>query len=126
MELKRIVYLVNEAFNVDIMIKSRKRDVVMARAVYYWVAKNTTSHSLTTIGEFVNKDHATVIYSLNSIEDWILYDKFYKRKVDLIKKNVFNRLTLKEFEQKKLNEKYKLLKIARQLLSKRIENLTKV
>ena len=98
----------------------------MARAVYYWVAKNTTSHSLTTIGEFVNKDHATVIYSLNSIEDWILYDKFYKRKVDLIKKNVFNRLTLKEFEQKKLNEKYKLLKIARQLLSKRIENLTKV
>lgn len=126
MELKRIVYLVNEAFNVDIMIKSRKRDVVMARAVYYWVAKNTTSHSLTTIGEFVNKDHATVIYSLNSIEDWILYDKFYKRKVNLIKKNVFNRLTLKEFEQKKLNEKYKLLKIARQLLSKRIENLTKV
>ena len=55
----------------DILSKSRKREVVAARQAYCYYAKQRTNHSLLVIGDLVDRDHATVIHSINKIEDLI-------------------------------------------------------
>ena len=51
-----------------IIIKNNKRDASMARHIYCYFAKYYTGYSLRKIGEFVSRDHATVIHSCKAIE----------------------------------------------------------
>lgn len=67
MELEKIKELVEDYYGLDILLKSRKKLYVQARAVYYYLAREFTDNSLKTIGEIVGKDHATVLYFLSEI-----------------------------------------------------------
>lgn len=52
----------------DILAKTRRREVVIARQVAMYLVKNYTSHSLSSIGtHFGKRDHSTVIHALQSI-----------------------------------------------------------
>lgn len=74
MELEKIKELVEDYYGLDILLKSRKKLYVQARAVYYYLAREFTDNSLKKIGEIVGKDHATVLYFLSEIN--------YMRKFD--------------------------------------------
>lgn len=62
--------------------KSRKRELVDLRFVYYRRAKEITTASLAAIGREVNRDHATVLHGVEEAHDvravQELYDRCYK------------------------------------------------
>lgn len=83
-ELKRIV---NDAFLVDIEIESRKRDVVDARKVYSKILRDS-GYSYESIGKTINKNHATIMHYVKTIEHLMSYDQILRNKY-IACKNVF-------------------------------------
>lgn len=70
--------------------KYRGREVVDARAIYYYLSKVFTSKSYYYIGEKVNRDHASAIHGFNQLVDLVDFgDKELKTKLNDIKK-VYN------------------------------------
>jgi hypothetical protein len=56
----------------DISIKTNKRDYVIARGIFFTVAKKRTPHvPLNKIGSYVGKDHAGVINSCNKLPEYL-------------------------------------------------------
>lgn len=59
-------------FDVDIMVKSRKRQVIKARTVYYTLMKKYTEYTLKRIAinhnRFEKQDHSTVIHAIEKIK----------------------------------------------------------
>lgn len=85
MELKQIIKLVNKHFNCDIRQNKRDRELVMARAVYFWLAKNVCKISMKKIGAAVGRDHASVLYGLANLDNWIRFDDFFRIDFETIK-----------------------------------------
>ena len=84
--------LVCEYFEVPVeMVKSktRKREIVQARQISMYLAKSHTKTSLKSIGEFFGgRDHSTVIYACQTVEDLIDTDKKFKAYVNDIQKKL--------------------------------------
>lgn len=84
--------LVCEYFEVPVeMVKSptRKREIVQARQISMYLAKSHTKSSLKTIGQFFGgRDHSTVIYACQTVEDLIDTDKKFKGYVADIQKKL--------------------------------------
>lgn len=55
--------------NEEIKGRSRKVKVVFARHLFCALAKKRTKESFSTIGNFIGKDHATVMNSIKKVED---------------------------------------------------------
>ena len=71
MNLIIIKNAVQNRFNTFLDVKSRERDIVYKRAIYYKLAKEFTKEPLYKIGQEVNKDHATVIHGLKTFDNII-------------------------------------------------------
>ncbi len=84
--------LVCEYFEVPVeMVKSqtRKREIVQARQISMYLAKSHTKTSLKSIGAFFGgRDHSTVIYACQTVEDLIDTDKKFKGYVADIQKKL--------------------------------------
>jgi hypothetical protein len=111
--LEYLINYVNNIFEVDIKINSRKRELVEARAFYYELARRLTTHSFQKIGEPLHKHHATVMYSLNNVVKFL--DK------DMIEKSINNLSYNKLVGVKEFNE----LKERLVYLELKLENYTK-
>lgn len=61
-DLTEIYSVVCQMSNVDIRDKSRKRNYVDARNVFYGIARKLTNHSHAVIGGFLNRDHTTSVH----------------------------------------------------------------
>mgnify|MGYP003638254148 CR=1 FL=1 len=125
MDLNLLVNRINKYYNVDIRKNSRKREVVMIRAVYYFIAKEKTTYSLDKIGDCVNRHHASVIHSLQNFDDWIKYDEPFKLRFENLKNIIYQRFSVSEIKSVKLDFKLKMLKIAKELLLKELIILKK-
>lgn len=69
--------------------KTRKRNVVMARQLSMFLAKNYTNKSLKVIGsEFGGRDHSTVIYSVQQVQNMMDIDVVFKDTVTDIEKKI--------------------------------------
>lgn len=69
--------------------KTRKRDIVQARQIAMYFAKEMTQHSLKSIGyHFGGRDHSTVIHALQTVNDLIATDKYFKQNVSEIRKRI--------------------------------------
>ena len=65
--------------------KSRKRDVVQARQIAMYLAKNNTDYSASKIGTLIGgKDHATVLHACKTIRELREVDKTFRTEVDEI------------------------------------------
>lgn len=84
--------LVAEHFSVPVeklQGKTRKRQVVIARQLSMYLAKNLTDKSLKAIGAtFGGRDHSTVIYSCKTVQDLMETDVIFKDTVSEIEKKV--------------------------------------
>ena len=88
-KIDEIIAEVAKTYNVsvtDILSNRRTASLVLARQVAMYIARETTDLSYKTIGENFGKDHTTVLYNVNKIEEF-LRDKPYQRELveDLIK-----------------------------------------
>ncbi|WP_181305756.1 chromosomal replication initiator protein DnaA [Rufibacter sp. XAAS-G3-1] len=67
--------------------KTRKKEIVTARQVAMYFAKEYTSHSLKSIGyHFGGRDHSTVIHSVQTVSDLIDTDKKFKASIQELQK----------------------------------------
>jgi chromosomal replication initiator protein len=81
---KDIVSTVCERLNVPekvITARTRQREAVRARNIVMYLIKKYTDSSLSQIGAVVHRDHATVAYSLNTMEDLMSYDAVLRQEV---------------------------------------------
>jgi len=90
--VENIKLLVAEYFKVPVEKlhgKTRKRDVVIARQLSMYLAKNFTTNTLKDIGKnFGGRDHTTVLYSVKAVQDLMDTDLVFKDKVVELEKQV--------------------------------------
>lgn len=69
--------------------KTRKRQVVIARQLSMYLAKQLTDQSLKAIGEnFGGRDHSTVIYSCKTVQDLMETDAIFKDTVSDLERKI--------------------------------------
>jgi len=90
--IETIQRTVCEYFNIPedlIRAKTRKQEVVNARQIAMYIAKELTNCSLKTIGlHFGGRDHSTVIHAYQSVEDQMRLDPKYQANVGQIKRRL--------------------------------------
>lgn len=89
--IEQIQKLVCEQFDnmpIDLLkSKTRKRNIVLARQISMYFAKNMTKSSLANIGKhFGGRDHSTVIHACQTVLDLMDTDNRFKNKVQEIEK----------------------------------------
>lgn len=90
-KVERIIAEVAHTYNVsetDILSNRKTKDLVLARQVAMYIARETTDLSFKAIGEHFGKDHTTVLYNVNRIEEF-LKDKPYQQE---LVKDIINNL----------------------------------
>lgn len=71
---ERLKEIILKETDIDVSKNSRKHNIIEARALYFYLIKHfKPKMTLQEIAESVNKNHATVIHSLNNYE---MYEKF--------------------------------------------------
>lgn len=76
----------------DIVGNVRKREYVVARHFYYWLAWQYTRKSLNQIGKITGGvDHSSVIHGRDTIEDLLLTDKQIRMHAKYLKQKLSNR-----------------------------------
>ena len=90
--VENIKTLVAEYFDMPVeklQSKTRKRSIVIARQLSMFLAKKLTNNSLKAIGaKFGGRDHSTVIYSCNAVQDLMDTDVVFKDTVQDLEKKV--------------------------------------
>lgn len=75
--------LIHELLKIDIMKKSRRRDVVDARKIYSTIL-HTQGQGVTHISKTLRKNHATIIHYIKDSEILLLMDKKYKENYNFV------------------------------------------
>ena len=103
MKLEYLIGIVSNVTGLDITSKCRDSEHVNARAIYYDIAYNKLRlGSLTSIGKSVNRDHATVLHSINNVFPHL--KRYYRQSYDQYKE-VLDRLVIDEnFDASKTTE----------------------
>ncbi len=90
--VEEIQRLVAEFFDMPpdlLRAKTRKQEIVNARQIAMYLAKEMTNCSLKTIGlHFGGRDHSTVIHAYQSVEDQIKLDSKYRDTLQVVKKKI--------------------------------------
>jgi chromosomal replication initiator protein len=90
--IEAIQRTVCDYFNIPedlIRAKTRKQEIVSARQVAMYLAKELTNCSLKTIGlHFGGRDHSTVIHAYQSVEDQMRIDQKYQANVQQIRRRL--------------------------------------
>ncbi len=90
-KVDEIIVQVSKTFNVsekDIISKRKTAAVAFARQVAMYISRETTELSYKAIGESFGKDHATVLYNVQKIEEHLKNNPFDKELVEDIIKNL--------------------------------------
>ncbi len=88
-EIQRIVSEFYDIPNDLLRAKTRKQEIVIARQVAMYIAKDLTNCSLKTIGlNFGGRDHSTVIHAYQTVEEQIKIDQKFRLSVEQIKKKI--------------------------------------
>ncbi|OZC04210.1 chromosomal replication initiator protein DnaA [Rubricoccus marinus] len=92
LNIEQIQRVTCEVLNIPedlVRARTRKREVVQARQIAMYFAKQLTKHSLKTIGQaFGGRDHSTVIHAVRSVEDQIDTDPLFRETVDRVRKKL--------------------------------------
>ncbi len=131
MNKKIIKRIVEEFYSLDITTKTRERNYVEARAMYYKIVRDNTKLSLEVIGKSVNRNHATVLHGIKTLSNWIDTERTIKARYLLLKDQIeeiksiaSNRNLIKEVDQDLLLEYTNLNRRHKELLKENI-NLAK-
>lgn len=90
--IDQIQRTVCEYFNIPedlVRAKTRKQEIVNARQIAMYLAKELTNSSLKTIGmHFGGRDHSTVIHAYQCVEDQMKIDSKYRSHVEQIRRRL--------------------------------------
>jgi chromosomal replication initiator protein len=74
----------------DIKSKSRKKEFIMPRQMAMYMAKEILNMPLSNIGYYFDRDHSTVIYSVNSLNEAMNTDKLVVDHISKLRKTLAN------------------------------------
>lgn len=97
MNKQMIKEIVDNYFELNLKRNTRKRQYVEARAIFYKLCREFTKLSLEEIGEQVDRDHASVLHGIRSLNNWIEYDNRIKNNLRILRNKV------RHFEDEKDN-----------------------
>tara|TARA_B100001250_G_scaffold414110_1_gene450735 strand:+ start:2641 stop:3075 length:435 start_codon:yes stop_codon:yes gene_type:complete len=85
-ELKKIIkHETGIDLNNEDILKSQRREYVESRGMYCTLLREMTNLTLTSIGRSLNKDHTTVLYSLENFIYWLKNDPHLEKSYIQIK-----------------------------------------
>lgn len=70
--------------NCDVVERTRQREYVQARSIFYRFARDN-KQTLQAIGKFLERDHATVMHSLKKFEQDVEYDSVFRANYNAVK-----------------------------------------
>ena len=82
--------------NCDVVERTRQREYVQARSIFYRFARDN-KQTLQAIGQFLKRDHATVMHSLKKFEQDVEYDSVFRANYNAVK-DVLGNLDVKGCE----------------------------
>tara|TARA_R110001606_G_scaffold280106_1_gene428623 strand:- start:271 stop:672 length:402 start_codon:yes stop_codon:yes gene_type:complete len=74
---------------IDIMKKSRERNLVVSRHFLRYYLRRNFEMTFKEVGDLTNGHHSSVIHSVRYVEDYSLFDKTYKLYKESIDARVF-------------------------------------
>ena len=87
----------------EFISKSRRRHLVTARGIFYYLSRNLTKNSTVVIGRRVNRDHATVLNGYKVIEGYFQFNiDNMKNDIENITKLFYSYIEAKNKEKNKL------------------------
>ena len=93
--LESIVETVSKELNIkpsDMKSKSRSKNIVEARRIVIYLAKNLTPNSMPQIAQFFNmKDHSAVSHSIKKINELIETNEYFKVRVEELKNKILTK-----------------------------------
>lgn len=92
--VERIIEEVAKTYSVlpeDIRSKKRNANISTARQTAIYVIREVTQMSMAAIGEEFNRDHSTIVYSVNQTKEQLEFDPRLKAIIEDIVKNIKNR-----------------------------------
>ncbi len=95
-KIEKIIAEVAKTYNVsesDILSNRRTSALALARQVAMYIARETTNLSYKAIGESFGKDHTTVLYNVNRIDNFLKDKPYEKELVDDIIRNLTSEAT---------------------------------
>ena len=112
---ERLKEIILKETDIDVSKNSRKHNIIEARALYFYLVKHfKPKMTLQEIAESVNKNHATVIHSLNN---YTMYEKFNRdlrslRNIIVNQMDEENVLNTENINELRLEIKKKNLKVS--------------
>ena len=103
MNKETIKEIVESYFELSISRNTRKRQYVEASAIYFKLCREFTQLSLEQIGESVNRDHASVLHGVRSINTWVEVDKRMNNSMHILRNKIIN-YQIEKDETVELNE----------------------
>lgn len=92
LDISSIIATVAKFFEIEeslLRLKTKRQEIVLARHVAMFFAKELTNCSLQTIGaHFGGRNHATVIHACKCVEDMINNDEFFAKKIERLKEGL--------------------------------------
>lgn len=85
--MARIAQVVCQEFGVtmsELRSTRRQRKYARPRQVAYWLADYFTSHSLMTIGDYMRRDHTTVMYGIRKVAQLRSGDERFRAMTDAL------------------------------------------
>ena len=79
-KVNALINLIQEVTNIpDLKVISRKREITTARNIFFHLLRTYTRLSYEDIGSYMDKNHATVMHSVSTMNDLLHTDKQTKQ-----------------------------------------------
>jgi len=98
----------------DLATRNRAYEVTMARWLYIKIARENTKHSLKSIGNVIDRDHATVLHGTKNVDFELSYNSDLQTKYDkalIISLSKLNTQNIEQVDQRISELKSELLKL---------------
>jgi hypothetical protein len=79
--LEDIKFVIEKETGYNINTKRRYRHLVDSRKMFYYIARKHTDSSLSILGKFLKRDHATALHNINSAKNLIETEPSFKIKL---------------------------------------------
>jgi hypothetical protein len=86
---RKIISIVNDFYGINCLEPSKKREIVAPRQVAIYYSHKLTNLTLSSVGLMFNKDHATVLHSIDIVEGRMRFDKEFKKQRPELEELIF-------------------------------------
>ena len=103
--LKEIAKIVTDVTSISLIAmrnQSRKRSLVDAASLFSIISRKYTLETFESIGEYINKNHSTIVYHVSRAGDLLLYDKAFNLTLNKVENQIKDLINDKENERLEL------------------------